>query len=189
MRKQRLALFALPLLIAAAPHDAARLRDAALKDETAWDIVEGLTTEIGQRQAGSPSEARARDWAVHKLKSMGFKNVRIETFDVPGWERGEEHGEIVAPYPQRLALTALGNSGATPPQGVEAPLVAFASVAELQTAPAERVRGKIVYIGHSMRAAQDGSSYGYFGAVRRSGPSIAAQKGAVAVLIRGLGTD
>ena len=26
-----------------------RLRDAALNDTVAWDIVEGLTTEVGQR--------------------------------------------------------------------------------------------------------------------------------------------
>lgn len=190
MQKQRLGLFAVPFLIAAAPaHDPAKLRDAALKDDTAWKITEGLTTEIGQRLAGSPSEARARAWAVARLKSMGFKNVHVETFDIPGWERGEERGEIVTPYPQRLALAALGNSGATPPQGVEAPLLAFDSITALQAAPADQVRGKIVYVGHAMRAAQDGSSYGYFGAVRRIGPSIAAQKGAVAIVIRGLGTD
>jgi hypothetical protein len=190
MTKQRLALLALPFLIAAAPpHDPEKLRDAALKDETAWEITEGLTTEIGPRLAGSDAEARAREWAVRKLKGMGFRNVRIETFDIPGWERGEERGEIIAPFPQKLALTALGNSGATPSGGVQAELVAFGSVAELQAAPPEQVRGKIVYVGHTMRAAQDGSSYGYFGAVRRTAPSIAAQKGAAAILIRGLGTD
>ncbi|HEU4969776.1 M20/M25/M40 family metallo-hydrolase [Sphingomonas sp.] len=190
MQKQRFALLALPFLIAAAPsNDAAALRDAALKDDTAWKITEALTTEIGPRLAGSEQEARAREWAVAKLKSLGFKNVRIETFDIPGWERGEERGAIVAPYPQPLALTALGNSGATPPEGIEAPLVAFPNVAALQAAPAEQVRGKIVYVGNEMHAAQDGSSYGYFGAVRRSVPSIASQKGALAAVIRGLGTD
>lgn len=190
MRKQRFALLALPFLIAAAPpHDPAKLRDAALKDDLAWTITEGLTTEIGPRLPGSAAEARARDWAVAKLKSLGFKNVRIETFDIPGWERGEERGEIVAPFPQKLSLTALGNSGATPAEGIEAPLVAFPDVAALEAATPEQVRGKIVYVGHAMHAAQDGSSYGYFGAVRRRAPSIAASKGALAVVIRSLGTD
>jgi Zn-dependent M28 family amino/carboxypeptidase len=190
MTKQRLALLTLPFLIAAAaPHDTEKLRDAALKDETAWDITEGLTTEIGPRLAGSAAEAKAREWAVRKLKSLGFKNVRIETFDIPGWERGEEKGEIVGPYPQKLALTALGNSGATPAEGLQAELVAFETVADLQAAPADQVRGKIVYIGHTMKAAQDGSSYGYFGIVRRAAPNAAARKGAAAIVIRGLGTD
>lgn len=190
MTKQRLALAALPFLVAAAaPHDTDRLREAALRDEIAWDITEGLTTEIGPRLAGSAAEARARDWAVRKLKALGFKNVRIETFDIPGWERGEEKGEVVGPFPQKLALTALGNSGATPPNGVEAPLIAFDTIAALRAASPEQVRGKIVYVGNEMKPAQDGSSYGYWGPVRRVVPNLAAQKGAAAVLIRGLGTD
>lgn len=190
MIKQHLALAALPFLVAAgSPHDPTRLREAALRDEIAWDITEGLTTEIGPRLAGSAAEARARDWAVKKLKALGFKNVRIETFDVPGWERGEEKGEIVGPSGQKLALTALGNSGATAASGLEAPLVAFDTVAALQAAPVESVRGKIVYVGNEMKAAQDGSGYGYWGPVRRLAPNVAAQKGAAAILIRGLGTD
>ena len=92
-----------------------RLRDAALKDEVAYDIVEALTTEVGPRPAGTEAEARAREWAVRRLKALGFANVRIEPYDMPVWVRGEERAEIVAPFPQKLAVTALGNSGATPP--------------------------------------------------------------------------
>lgn len=40
------------------------IRSAALADQTAYDFVEGLTTEVGPRPAGTPQEARARDWAV-----------------------------------------------------------------------------------------------------------------------------
>jgi carboxypeptidase Q len=189
MLKQRLALFALPLLVAAAPHDAAKLRDAALKDRIAWDIVEDLTTEVGPRLAGTEAEARARDWAVKRLKAMGFSNVRVEEFDMPVWVRGEERAEIVGASRQPIMLTALGNSGATPPQGIEAEIVAFDSVAELTAAPAERVRGKIVFVTHRMNKAQDGSSYSYFGPVRRVAPSTASQKGAAAIVIRSLGTD
>ncbi len=50
-----------PLAAQMAPAQVAALRDAALKDEIAWDITEGLTTEIGPRLAGSDDEARARD--------------------------------------------------------------------------------------------------------------------------------
>ena len=65
----------------------AALRDAALKDDLAWTIVEGLTTEVGPRLAGTEAEARARDWAVARLKSLGFANVRVEEFDLPVWTR------------------------------------------------------------------------------------------------------
>src|SRR6059058_2890678 len=67
----------------------AGLRDDALNnDHYAWDIVEGLTTEVGQRLAATEAEARARDWAVRRLKAMGFANVRVEPFDMPVWTRG-----------------------------------------------------------------------------------------------------
>ena len=73
----------------------AKARDAALKDDVAWDIVEGLTTEVGQRLAATEAEARARAWAVVKLKALGFKNDHIETYTMPVWVRGEETAEIV----------------------------------------------------------------------------------------------
>src|SRR3954467_14701019 len=102
----------------AGPADAERLRDAALHDDkVAWDIVEGLTTEVGQRLAGTEAEARARDWAVRRLKSLGFRNVHIEDARMAGWVRGAESAEILSPFPQRLVVAALGSSGATPAAG------------------------------------------------------------------------
>jgi carboxypeptidase Q len=168
---------------------AERLRDAALKDDVAWDIVEGLTTEVGPRPGGSAAEARAREWAVRKLKSLGFRNVHIEPSRMQVWVRGAETAEIVSPFPQPLVVTALGRSGATPPQGISALVVGFDSVAALEAAPDSAVRGKIVFVSHAMQPTQDGSGYGYYGAVRRNAPSIAARKGAAAIVIRSLGTD
>src|SRR4051794_13871701 len=64
----------------------AALRDEALDDDHyAWDITEGLTTEVGQRLAATGAEARARDWAVKRLTAMGFSNVHIEPFTMPVW--------------------------------------------------------------------------------------------------------
>jgi carboxypeptidase Q len=178
-----------PLLAQAKPEDTAALRDAALADTLAWDITEGLTTEIGPRFAGSDAEARARDWAVAKLKALGFANVRVETFEVPWWERGEASAEIVAPFPQPLVLTALGNSAATPAMGLKAEVIGFDSLDSLKAADPARVRGKIVFVTHRMAATQDGSPYSPIGQIRRNGPSIASKLGAAAILIRSIGTD
>src|SRR5687768_1350164 len=131
-------------------NQAERLRDAALKDEVAYDIVEGLTTEVGPRPAGTESEARAREWAVRRLKALGFANVHVESYDMPVWVRGEERAEILSPFPQKLVVTALGNSGATPPGGVTGQVVGFDSLAELEAAPDSAVRGKIVFVTHGM---------------------------------------
>ncbi len=165
------------------------LREAALKDDYAWDIVEGLTTEVGPRLAGTEAEARARAWAVAKLRSLGFANVRVETFDMPVWVRGEEKAWITAPFPQPLVVAALGNGGATPPQGIEAELIGFDTLAALEAAPEAVVRGRIVFVSHAMPRSQDGSSYGAFIGPRARGPSIASRKGAAAIVIRSIGTD
>jgi carboxypeptidase Q len=171
------------------PQSVVQLRDAALNDAIAWDIAEGLTTEVGPRLAGTEAEARARTWAVAKLRALGFANVRVDTFDMPVWVRGEERAWITAPFPQPLVVAALGNSGATPPQGIEGELVGFESLDDLIAAPDSAVRGKIVFVSHAMPRTQDGSSYGYFGRPRREGPTIASRKGAAAILVRSIGTD
>jgi len=144
---------------------------------------------VGQRLAGTEAEARARDWAVVKLKALGFKNVRIEPYDMPTWVRGVETAEIVSPFPQKLVLAALGNSGATPVGGLTAPVIYFESVDALKAAKPADVSGKIVFVDHRMARAQDGSSYGVFGAARRQGPSVASKLGAAAIVIRSIGTD
>jgi len=166
------------------------LRDEALTgDHYAWDIVEGLTTEVGPRLAGTEAEARAREWAVKRLNAMGFANVRVEPFDMPVWVRGHESAEIIAPFPQPMVIAALGNSGSTGAEGITGDIVAFDSVDALRAAPNELVSGKIVFVDHAMPANQDGSGYGQFGAPRRQGPTVASQKGALAIVIRSIGTD
>ena len=188
-------LTALALVLAApaaaetVPAQVAELRDSALQDDYAWDITEGLTTEVGQRLAGTEAEARGRAWAVAKLKAMGFANVRVETFDMPVWTRGAESAEILAPFPQKLVVAALGDSASTPPEGITGQVVGFETVADLIAAPDEAVRGKIVFVSHAMPRTQDGSGYGYFGGPRRQGPGIASKKGAIAIVIRSIGTD
>ncbi|MEO8375992.1 MAG: M20/M25/M40 family metallo-hydrolase, partial [Sphingomonas bacterium] len=137
----------------------------------------------------SPQQARAREWAVAKLKGLGFRNVHIEPYQLDTWVRGLESGEIVSPYPQPLRLTALGNSGATPPEGLTLPVVFFESFADLKAAPEGSLKGKIAFVSNSMQPTMDGSSYGSQGQARRAGPAIAAKKGAAAIVIRSIGTD
>ena len=163
--------------------------DALRNDTIAWDIVEGLTTEVGPRLAGTEAEARARQWMAERFRALGFQNVRIETFDMPVWVRGEERAEILAPFPQPLVVAALGNSGATPARGIEAEVVGYESMEAFRAAPERDVRGKIVFVSHNMAANQDGSGYGPFGAARRDGPTLASRRGAAAILVRSIGTD
>ena len=180
---------ALPPPVVADPRVAAHRDDALANDHYAWEIVEGLTTEVGQRLAATEAEARARDWAVKRLTAMGFANVHVEPFTMPIWTRGPESAEIVSPFPQKLAVAALGYSGSTGAEGVTGQIAYFDSVDALRLAPDASVRGKIVFVDHHMLPAQDGSGYGQFGAPRRQGPTIASLKGAIGIVIRSIGTD
>ena len=163
--------------------------EAGLKDDVAWDIVEGLTTEVGPRQAGTEAEARARVWSVAKLKALGLSNARIEEYQMPTWVRGTETAIVTTPYTQNMHISALGNSGSTGDAGLEAEIVYFPTIDDLRAAPDGSLKGKIAFVSHSMKATQDGSSYGAFGPARFVGPNIAAKKGAAAIVIRSAGTD
>jgi carboxypeptidase Q len=167
---------------------AASVRDQALATSAAFPWLQDLTTSVGQRLAGTPAEQRGRDWAMKAMAAAGLVNIKSESFPLPVWERGTESAEIVGTG-QKLAIAALGYSGATPVDGITAPVVYFADYAALEAAAPGSLAGKIAFIDHHMMRAQDGSSYGTNGAVRRSGPALAASKGAVATLIRSLGTD
>ena len=159
-------------------------------DDPAWAITEGLTTEIGPRQAAPAAEAAARRWGVKRLTEMGFQNVREEPFMMPTWVRGAEEASLTGPFqPQKLHITALGTSASTGPKGLEGDVVYFASYDALVAAPNDMVKGKIVFIDHQMKAAQDGSGYGQYGRARFTGANVAAKKGAIAVVIRSIGTD
>ncbi|MCL4104501.1 UNVERIFIED_CONTAM: hypothetical protein GTU68_047463 [Idotea baltica] len=160
-----------------------------MEGSAAYSIVESLTTEIGPRLAGSEAEARARVWAKNTMQSLGFDNVRVENFEIEAWERGEEQASLLSPFPQPLAITALGGSVATPPDGLEAEVVIFSSLGALEAAAPGSLNGKIAYVGHAMQASQDGSSYSFYGRLRREGASIAAALGASAIMIRSIGTD
>lgn len=190
----------LSILLAASPaaagelsptHRAAvdRIIDRALTDEVAFEVVESLTTEVGPRLAGSPAEARAREWAKAKLQKLGFSRVRIEPFRIRRWVRHAESARIVAPFPQKLLVTALGHSVATPKGGLTADVVRFRTMAELREAPREGLEGKIVFVDEHMTRAQDGTGYGLAVQMRSGAANEAAKRGAAAALIRSVGTD
>lgn len=178
-----------PAISAEQQRNVDRLIEKARSDETAWRVLESITTEVGPRLAGSEAEARARDWGVATLQSLGFKNVRIETFEMPYWGRVREEAAIVSPFPQALTITALGNSISTPEGGVTGEVVRFATIDELKAAPMTGLEGKIVFVDEKMTRTQDGSGYGVAVKKRTEASREALKRGAAGALIRSVGTD
>lgn len=162
------------------------IREQAQNDNKSYAVLESLTSEVGARMAGSPADARAVAWAVAKFKELGFDKVWQEPVSFPNWQHGVERATVLAPYPHSLSITALGNSVATPAEGLQAEIVRFTSLDALKAAHADSVRGKIVFIDQKMHAAKD---YGTLATTRSRGASAAAALGAIAFVMRSAGTD
>ncbi|MFG0455130.1 M28 family metallopeptidase [Shewanella mangrovisoli] len=167
----------------------AQLQQTALASSLGYDIVESLTVEVGPRLAGSPKDIIAVNWAMNKLTSLGFDKVYKEPVQVPIWERGEAKAKMISPVEQPLVITALGGSIATPAEGIQAKIARFDSLAALQAANPEDVKGKIAFIDQKTERHITGEGYGKSVGGRSKGAVAAAQKGAVAIVIRSIGTD
>jgi hypothetical protein len=165
---------------------AAQLREQALADTTAWQVVESLTTEIGPRLAGSEADARAVAWAQAKFEALGFDRVWLEPVTFPKWERRSESAAVLGASAQPLSITALGGS---PAGEATAEVVRFPDLAALEAAAAGSLAGRIAFVDYQMKAARDGSDYRLGGAIRSRGPSAAIRAGAGAFLMRSAGTD
>ena len=191
----RHALPALALLLAAAPllatprtEIAERLRDEAMAGSQGFAIIESLTTEVGPRLAGTTDEARAVDWAMAKLRQLGYDKVWKEPVRIPLWERRHERARVLGPYAQSLLITALGHSvGSGGPLRGE--VIELPDLAALRAIEDDRLRGKIVFINLRMERHRDGAGYGKAADGRSEGPREAARRGAKALLLRSLGTE
>jgi hypothetical protein len=168
--------------------EAEQLRDRALEANVAYELVSELTTRFGPRLAGSASEQASAHWGAEQFREMGFDNVSIETFPLALWERGEARVEILSPFPQPLAVVALGGSIATPAEGIEGEAAIFETYQQLLDQPEGSLTGKIAVVLQDTVQAQDGRGYGATSPIRGQGPTEAARRGAVGYVLRSLGT-
>ena len=171
---------------------ASMLRDKALESNRGWEIVESLTTEVGPRLAGTEADKRAVSWArallEHSEEAGVFDKVWLEPVSFPIWQRHREQARVVSPYPQPLQITALGYSGSTNGE-ISAEVISFPNLAALQEADATLVAGKIVFINQPMLRDREGAGYAEVVPNRYAAGIVGKEKGAVAALIRSVGTD
>jgi len=175
----------------------ARLNTAALSSDYAYIQLAHLCNNIGPRLSGSPQAQQAAQYVAGEMRRLGLE-VKLEKVMVPHWVRGIETGELLeftgqAPGTiQKIVLTALGGSVATPPQGLTTEIVVADSFAQLASLGREKVAGKIVLFNarfDKQLAAQGfaGDAYGQAVIYRGIGASAAARLGAVAALVRSVG--
>jgi carboxypeptidase Q len=174
----------------------ARIRDAGLNDDWAYRRLADLCDKIGARLSGSPQADAAVEQIAAALRAAGL-TVSLQPVKVPHWVRGEEQAEIIE-YPgrpagviQRLHLTTLGGSVATPAQGISGQVLVVHSFDELR-ARAGEARGRIVVFDVPFNETlavngRAGAAYGQGVVYRSQGASAAARVGATAALVRTVG--
>ncbi|MER3631189.1 MAG: hypothetical protein C4325_02645 [Blastocatellia bacterium] len=174
-----------------------KIQDAALKSDYALTQTRYLTNNIGPRLSGAAQYDRAAQYVAEQMRLLGLK-VNLQKVKVPHWVRGVETGEIIefpgmaAGTTQKIVLTALGGSIATPDTGLVAEVLVVNSFADLEKLGKNAVSGKIVLFNNKFDREMADSGFGgdaYRKAVvyRSYGPSAAARLGAVAALARSAG--
>jgi hypothetical protein len=169
-----------------------RLVAHALTNSRAYETLSYLTDNIGPRLSGSTNAALAVKWTTEQFRAWGIP-VRQEKIMVPRWIRGAERARLVSHNDQRIVLTALGGSVATPPIGITADVIEVRSFDELKTLGRAKIAGKIVFFNRAMDSSlvQAGRAFeAYRDAVefRGKGADAASEYGAAAVVIRSVGS-
>jgi carboxypeptidase Q len=174
-----------------------KIQQAALESDYAYRRVAHLANNIGPRLSGSPQAQAAVEYVAAELRKLGLE-VKLEKVMVPHWVRGEETASLTE-YPsmapnttQKIVLTALGGSVATPNDGLTAEVVVVNNFDELQALGRKGVAGKIVVFNarFDQQLADNGfagPAYGQSVIYRGIGASAAARLGAVAALNRSAG--
>jgi carboxypeptidase Q len=174
-----------------------RLMQAALASDYAYRQTAYLSNNIGPRLSGSPQAERAVQYVAEEMRKLGLE-VRLQQISVPHWVRGDERAELVefpgmaAGTTQKVIITALGGSVATPPAGLTGEVVVVTNYDELNALGRQRVEGKIVLFNNRFdrelaAGGFGGQAYGQAVAYRGGGAIAAGRLGAIAVLVRSAG--
>ena len=165
----------------------------ALTDYTTYEQLRYLTKNIGGRLTGSPQAAEAVEYYFQELKNMNFDTVYLQETIVPHWIRGDkEIAKIVSSAygTHQMQATALGLSIGTGNEGLFAQVIEVQDFEELTELGTEKIKGRIVFFNRPAvtTAYHTGNAYGQAVNQRTQGAVQAAKFGAVAVLIRSVGT-
>ncbi len=173
------------------------LRDGALSSDYAYRQLAYLTENIGPRPTGSAQADAAARYVMSTMRAAGLE-AKLEEVTVPHWVRGAETAVLIG-WPgqtpgttQKIVVTALGGSTATPADGLAAEIIAVNDFDELKALGREKVVGKIVLFNEKFDAQKASAGHwdeAYDEAVqyRSSGAKAAAALGAVASLTRSVG--
>lgn len=165
-----------------------RVFDESLVNGESYKNLEYLCKVIGHRLSGSQQADEAVVWGRKVLEKMPLDRVYLQPIEVPFWVRGDiEWAAISEEVDIDFNIRTLGGSVGTdgPMQGE---LVEVNSLEEVAKLGKEGIEGKIVFYNRPMDPKPISTFESYGGCVdqRYAGASVAAQFGAIAVLVRSM---
>jgi hypothetical protein len=162
--------------------DVNRILQASETDDDGYTALTYLCDHVGKRLSGTPQLNAAIEWGAELMRKAGLQNVTVQPVMVPHWVRGSESGTIITtgtgPVNKPLHMLGLGMSVGTPKGGITAPVVFISTFDALDAMSPDQIKGKIVVFNPGWHG------YGVNTQYRTYGPSKAAAKGAIAVLVR-----
>lgn len=161
--------------------EAERIVRKARESSVGFDRLALMCDRFGARFSGSEGLERAIDWCLATMGSDGLDRVRGEAVEVPRWVRGKESLTLIEPRSRVCPMMGLGGSVGTPPGGITEEVLVVNDFAELTRRAAE-AKGKIVLFNAPF------TEYGKTVVFRSRGAIEAAKVGAVASLIRSVGS-
>jgi len=165
----------------------------ALEFKESYELLRGLSKDVGQRLSGSEGAKKAVLWSKKVMENYGFDTVYLQEVMVPHWERGELEEAYFYNGKNKINLSILGAGGtvSTPKEGITAEVVEVSSLDEVDELGRENIEGKIVFYNKAFnqRYINQGASYGQTGFQRRSGAVKAAEHGALASVFRSLSSS
>jgi hypothetical protein len=171
-----------------------KIHDEALSNGMAFPWLKELCTNYGGRIAGSKSYLGAATFAKDALNKIDKVEGLLQDCEASYWQRGaKEKAWIVDSKGKNIPLKvlSLGNSIATPANGLTAEVIEVRSLNEVEALGKEKIKGKIVFYNRAMDPTQLRTFSAYGGAVdqRVFGPAKAAEYVAVAALVRSMTTS
>lgn len=137
-----------------------------------------LTDTFGGRLSGSQNLESATNFVVEKMEDAGLDDVHTESAEIPKWTRGIENATLITPRLKRLAILGLGGTMGTPAGGIVGKVIVVESFDEFNNLPRRAVEGNIVLFNPKWVSYEKNNQY------RLGAGTAAADKGAIAVLIR-----
>jgi Iap family predicted aminopeptidase len=140
LRRRSTTVFAAVMAVGALVASGAKVGAATANPAlTPHAFLEQLCDDFGGRLTGSPANAAALDRLAETLRNLGLKPEKVP-FTMPGWERGADRVDLLAPLARPLRVAAL--SYTQPHPALEATCVDLGNGGPADY-PAEGVAGRV----------------------------------------------